>query len=114
MHPARNSISFLFKGEGAHNLPIWQFVALTLEIWAAMVGIAFVTSNIADVLGFVGALAATPLSFVFPMWFYIRIGANLSQRESSSEEVLGSSPPAKRDSCFIVPKLVFGFGCVLV
>lgn len=73
LHPARNSLSVLCFRVHANKLPAIKFYLLTIAIWTGTLGISLITDDLGTVSTFIGALAAVPLTFVYPNWFWIKI-----------------------------------------
>jgi len=73
LHPARNSLSILLFGAPAEWLPLYRYFLLTTGIWGGTVGIAMITDNLGTVLTFIGALAAVPLTFIYPNLFWVQV-----------------------------------------
>jgi len=72
-HPARNSLSVLLYNVPAGELPLLQYFSLTIVIWSATVGVTMMTDNLGLVSTFIGALAAVPLTYIYPNFFWIQV-----------------------------------------
>jgi len=73
LHPARNSLSIILSGVPAEKLhPCWYFL-LTTGIWGGTLVTAMITDNLGTVSAFIGALAAVPLTFIYPNLFWVQV-----------------------------------------
>lgn len=72
-HPARNSLSVLLYNVPAEKLPLRRYFSLTVAMWSATVGVTMLTDNLGLVSTFIGALAAVPLTFIYPNFFWIKV-----------------------------------------
>jgi len=77
LHPARNSFSVLVFQEHAISLSAFKYYSVTLAIWAGTLGISLITDDLGTVSTFIGALAAVPLTFIYPNWFWIKISPQI-------------------------------------
>jgi amino acid permease len=84
LYPSRNSFSFLFFGTPANKLSTFNYSAVTVGLWGTTVAVALFTDNLGTITTFIGALAAIPLTFIYPNLFWIKI----SQRLGSNQTVL--------------------------
>jgi len=73
LHPARNSLSIILFGVPAEKLPPHWYFLLTTGIWGGTLGIAMITDNFGTVSTFIGALAAVPLTFIYPNLFWVQV-----------------------------------------
>jgi len=81
LHPCRNSFSVLFFGTAANELSIFNYFILTVGLWAATVAVAFCTDNLGTITTFIGALAAMPLTFIYPNLFWIKISSRFGTNQ---------------------------------
>jgi len=84
LHPARNSLSIIMAGVPAENLrPHWYFL-LTTVIWGGTLATAMITDNLGTISTFIGALAAVPLTFIYPNLFWVQVNRKLFPEQSVS------------------------------
>jgi len=84
LHPARNSLSILLSGVPAEKLRPLQYFLLTMGIWGGTLGVAMITDNLGTVSAIIGALAAVPLTFIYPNLFWIQVNRKLFPDKSVS------------------------------
>jgi amino acid permease len=82
LHPSRSSFSVLFFGTPAHNLSKFNYFAVTIGMWGATVAVALLTDNLGTINTFIGALAAIPLTFIYPNLFWINISSSLESNHT--------------------------------
>jgi len=82
LHPARNSLSVLLNGVSAEELRPRQYYPMTIGIWGATAGVALITDNLGTVSTFIGALAAVPLTFIYPNLFWIKVSKRLGPSQT--------------------------------
>merc|ERR1719193_2508070 len=80
LHPARNSLSVMIFSKHASKLTATKYYSLTCAIWAGTLGIALTTDDLGTVSTFIGALAAIPLTFIYPNWFWIKISPQIPRK----------------------------------
>jgi len=81
LHPARESLSFLLFGVPAKKLKTFAYLNITICIWGTTVGVAWITDNFGTVSAFIGALAAIPLTFIYPNLFWIKVSPRLGPNQ---------------------------------
>lgn len=88
LHPARNSLSMVLSGVPSEKLRSHWYFLLTIGIWGGTLGIAMITDNLGTVATFIGALAAVPLTFIYPNLFWVQVNRKLFPDQSVSYALL--------------------------
>jgi len=82
LHPARESLAVLLFGVPAHELNKCMHLSLTICIWGFSLVIALITDNLGTATTFIGALAAVPLTFIYPNLFWIKVSSQMGPKQT--------------------------------
>jgi len=82
LHPARESLAILLFDVPAQSLKKCMYLNLTICIWGSTLGIALLTDNLGRATTFIGALAAVPLTFIYPNLFWIKMSSQMVTKQT--------------------------------
>jgi len=82
LYPARGSLAILICGVPANMLNKCTHLKLTICIWFMTLGVALYTDNLGTATIFIGALAAVPLTFIYPNLFWINVSRQMGSNQT--------------------------------